>query len=56
VSGSGSIDVLRDGALRFTTVDDGAETDAGVPKGRRAYRVCRTGTAICSNTVTLNVK
>jgi hypothetical protein len=52
----GSIDVLRDGALRFTTADDGAETDAGVPKGRRTYRVCRTGTAICSNTVSLQVK
>jgi subtilisin family serine protease len=56
VAAGGSIDVSRSGSVIFTTPDDGAATDAGVVKGKYGYRVCRTGSAICSNTVNVNVR
>jgi len=45
-----TVDVYRDGVLTFTTANDGFETDAidARGSGSYAYRVCETGTTVCS--------
>ncbi len=55
--GSGSVDVLRDGAVVLTTADDGKVKDH-LQGGRQShdYQVCETGTSNCSNVVTVQIK
>ena len=52
---SPSVDVYRGGALVFTTVNDGAETDAFRARRRQTYQyqVCEAGTTVCSGIVTV---
>ncbi|HEX6943763.1 MAG TPA: S8 family peptidase [Gemmatimonadaceae bacterium] len=55
---SAAVDIYRDGARIVTgTTNDGAHTDSiGVKGGGMSYtyKVCNTGTATCSNNVTVN--
>ena len=46
-----SVDVYRNGALRATTANDGAQSDnlGRNPRGTFTYRVCQAGTSTCSN-------
>jgi len=52
----GTVDVYRKGLFVFAATNDGSATDVNVPRGKTTYRVCRTGTGTCSNTVNVNVK
>jgi N-acetylneuraminic acid mutarotase len=55
---SANIDVYRDAALIVTTTNDGSYIDSTGDKGRArySYRVCETGTATCSNNVTMTFR
>lgn len=55
-SGSGSVDVFRDGALRATVPNSGAWTDNTGLKGggTLSYQVCLAGSSTCSNTQVVN--
>jgi subtilisin family serine protease len=47
------VDVYRNGAAVATTANDGAFTDSlGRSSGTYEYRVCHTGTTVCSNVAT----
>jgi len=50
-----NVDVYRNGALVFTTANDGFETDNIGAKGSATYvyQVCEAGTSTCSNTSTV---
>jgi hypothetical protein len=51
---STSVDVYRDGSVIATTPNDGAYTHGPFMEGKSAtYRLCETGTSICSNRVTV---
>ena len=52
---SPTVDVYRDGALVFSTANDGAETDAIGARGSASYtyQVCEAGTAVCSGIATV---
>jgi PKD repeat protein len=52
---SASMDVYRDGALIFTTPNDGFQTDAIDNRGQGVYnyQVCEAGTTSCSEVVTV---
>jgi hypothetical protein len=53
----GTVDVLRNGAVRGTTADDGKATDKlGTQTGEFTYQVCETDSGDCSNEVTVNVQ
>ena len=54
-TGSGNVDVKRNGAVVATTAHDGAYTDNTGTKGAGSitYQVCLAGTSTCSNTVTV---
>ena len=54
-SGTGNVDVKRNGVIVATTPNDGAYTDNTGTKGGGtiAYQVCLAGTSTCSNTVSV---
>ena len=52
----GLVNVLRNGASRGTTTDDGAVVDnIGTQTGTFTYQVCETDSDDCSNEVTVQV-
>jgi subtilisin family serine protease len=53
---AGTVDVYRKGVFVFAATNNGSATDFNVPRGKTNYRVCRTGTGTCSNTVNVHVK
>jgi aqualysin 1 len=49
-----SVDVIRNGTIRFTTANDRASRDdLRWRDGRFRYRVCEAGAAVCSNVATV---
>jgi PKD repeat protein len=54
-TGTGGIDVYRNGGVVNTVPNNGAYTDpvGGKGSGTFSYRVCRAGTSTCSNTATV---
>ncbi len=55
-TGSGRIDVIRDGAVIATTDDDGSARDRlGTQTGSFVYQVCVAGSSNCSNEVLVRV-
>lgn len=49
-----SVDIIRNGSLRITTVNDGAYTDSFRTSGSFTYKVCDQGTSNCSAETTVN--
>jgi thermitase len=52
------IDILRNGALLWTRQNTGSYTDYFPPtqRGTYTYKVCETGTSICSNEATVTFR
>ncbi|WP_411278956.1 S8 family serine peptidase [Gemmatimonas sp.] len=48
-----NVDLYRNAVRFLTTANDGAYNDAKRPKGAWTYKVCNTGTTICSPDVTV---
>ena len=48
-----SVDIYRNSVLFLTTANDGLHNDAKRPRGTWVYKVCNTGTTICSPDVTV---
>ena len=56
-TGSGSVDVIRNGAVIATADDDGSAQDhIGSQTGSFAYQVCVAGSSNCSNEVLVRVR
>ena len=52
----GQVNVIRNGASRGTTADDGQAVDKlGTQTGTFTYQVCETDSGDCSNEVTVQV-
>ena len=48
-----SVDIYRNSVLLLTTANDGSYNDVKRPRGTWIYKVCNTGTTICSPEVTV---
>jgi len=52
---STNVDIVKNGILFTTTLNDGAHRDGPLPKtGTASYKVCEAGTATCSEVVTMS--